>query len=98
MLKAVISFLDNPLVIAFLSCSDKISLMISRILPPLYKKHANPSHKTLMADDEKNPNFRSNVVALHKPSEKNPIGSHSLCDLNRRLSGHNTFAFNISAI
>ena len=48
-----------------------------------------------IAEEEKKPNFKSKVVALHKPSEKKPTGSHSLCDLNRRLSGQITFVFSI---
>ena len=93
--KAGNMLLDNPFVIALLSCSDKISLIIKRIRPPLYRKHAKPSHKILIAEEEKKPNFKSKVVALHKPSEKKPTGSHSLCDLNRRLSGQITFVFSI---
>ena len=33
--------------------------------------------ETLMAEVEKKPSFKSNLVALHKQSEKKPIGSHS---------------------
>lgn len=66
-----------------------------RILPPAYKKAANPNESTLIADDEKNPSFKSNSVELHKASEKKPIGSHSVLDLNLRLFGHITFDFSI---
>ena len=48
-----------------------------------------------MADDEKKPSLISNWVALHKASEKKPIGSHSVLDLNLRLVGHNTLFFKI---
>ena len=41
--------------------------------------------KEKIADDEKKPNFKSNLVALHNASEKKPIGSHSVFDLKRRL-------------
>jgi hypothetical protein len=34
--------------------------MIMRILPPLYKNAAKLSASTLMAADEKKPNFKSN--------------------------------------
>lgn len=34
-----------------------------------------------MADDEKNPSIKSNRDALHKHSEKNPMGSHGVCVL-----------------
>lgn len=88
-------FPDNPSLTDRLSCSDSKSLMIRRILPPLYMKYANPSQSTLMAEEEKNPSFRSNVLALQSPSEKKPIGSHSLCDWKRLLLGHITFVFSI---
>ena len=42
--------------IATLSSTDRMSLIIKRILPPLYRNAAKPSAKTLIADDEKNPN------------------------------------------
>ena len=39
--------------------------------------------KTLMADEEKKPSIKSNCVELHKHSEKKPMGSQSVRDLNR---------------
>ena len=71
----------NPLAIAFLSSSVSISFMISLIFPPLYKKVAKPLASMLIAEEEKNPSIKSNRVALHKQSEKKPIGSHSVRDL-----------------
>ena len=76
---------------AFLSSTDKMSFITIRIRPPLYRKTAKPLANTLIADEEKKPNFKSKVVALHKQSEKKPIGSHSECDLNRLLCGHSIF-------
>lgn len=66
-----------------MSFSVSISFMISLIFPPLYKNGAKSVARTLMAEDEKNPRIKSNCVALHKQSEKKPIGSHSVHDLKR---------------
>ena len=79
-----------PLANASLSCSVQMSLITNLIRPPLYRKEAKPSANTLIADDEKNPNIKSNCVELHRQSEKKPIGSHSVRDLNRRCAGNVT--------
>jgi hypothetical protein len=49
----------------------------------LYKNVAKPSERILIADEEKKPSIKSNVLASHKESEKKPIGSHSVPDLKR---------------
>lgn len=49
-----------------------------------------------IADEEKKPSFKSNCVALHNASEKKPIGSHSVRDLNLLLNGHSTLVFSIT--
>ena len=90
------SLSDSPTDIALMSLSLNMSLIISLIRPPLYKKTANPSANTFIAVDEKKPSFRSNCVELHNASEKKPIGSHSVFDLKRLLCGHDTLLFNIA--
>ena len=52
--------------------------MIRRILPPLWRNVAKPSAKMEIADDEKKPNIKSKRDALHKHSEKKPIGSQGV--------------------
>ena len=94
--KAEISLVENPVLIASLSSSDRISLMIRRILPPLYRNAAKPDESTEIADESKNPNSKSNCVELHRPSEKKPIGFHSESDEYRPLSGHSMSDFSIA--
>ena len=36
----------------------------------MYRKTANPSERTFIADDEKKPNFKSNDVELQMPTKK----------------------------
>lgn len=43
-----------------------------------------------MAEELKKPNIKSNLVLLHRHSEKKPIGSHSVPDLNLRKRGNDT--------
>ena len=81
---------SSPLAMAFLSCSVRMSFTIRFIRPPLYRNDAKPSAKILIAEEEKNPNIKSNLVALHKQSEKKPIGSHSVRDLKWRCAGNIT--------
>ena len=42
----------------------------------------------VIAEEEKKPNIKSNCVALHRQSEKKPIGSHSVRDLKWRCGGN----------
>ncbi len=87
-----------PAEIASLSCSVRISLIIKRILPPPYKNDAKPSDNTLIADEEKKPSIKSNCVELHKQSEKKPIGSQSVRDLNRLWGGQDISLYRVHAV